>query len=63
MASNKASITSAPALAVPLPSRHAYYLLDDFNHHHQHSVLAGSTHRCVNHSVSRTTATLARVLA
>ena len=27
----------APALAVPLPSGAAYFLLDDFNHHHQHA--------------------------
>lgn len=27
----------APAVAVPLPSRAAYFLLDDFNHHHQHA--------------------------
>jgi hypothetical protein len=26
-----------PALAVPLPNKWSYYLLDDFNHHHQHS--------------------------
>ena len=27
----------APAVAVPLPSCAAYFLLDDFNHHHQHA--------------------------
>lgn len=27
----------APAVAVPLPSGSAYFLLDDFNHHHQHA--------------------------
>lgn len=27
----------APALAVPLRSGACYFLLDDFNHHHQHS--------------------------
>lgn len=32
-----ADATSAPPLAVPLPTRWSYYLLDDFNHHHQHS--------------------------
>ena len=31
--------TDTPAIAVSLPSRSAYYLLDDFNHHHQHAVL------------------------
>jgi hypothetical protein len=52
---NQASIASAPALAVPLASGSAYYLLDDFNHHHQHSVLAGSTHRFAStHRVCRT---------
>lgn len=29
-----------PAIQVSLPSGSAYYLLDDFNHHHQHAVLA-----------------------
>ena len=28
---------NAPPLAVPLPNKYSYYLLDDFNHHHQHS--------------------------
>lgn len=43
-----------PPLAVPLPSKHLYYLLDDFNHHHQHSVLAGDTDRYAStHRVSR----------
>lgn len=31
-----------PALSVPLPSGALYYLLDDFNHKHEHTVLAGS---------------------
>jgi len=30
-------VVEAPALVVPLPSACCYYLLDDFNHHHQHS--------------------------
>eukprot|EP00903_Cladosiphon_okamuranus_P018841 g17329.t1 len=38
-------IDRAPPVAVALPSRSAYFLLDDFNHHHQHAVLAGQTHR------------------
>mmetsp|Transcript_2131 Transcript_2131/g.3059 ORF Transcript_2131/g.3059 Transcript_2131/m.3059 type:complete len:523 (+) Transcript_2131:140-1708(+) len=32
-----------PALVIPLPSRSLYYLLDDFNHQHEHAVLAGAT--------------------
>ena len=32
-------VTSTPAIAVSMPSGSAYYLLDDFNHHHQHAVL------------------------
>ena len=41
-------------MAVPLPSRAAYYLLDDFNHHHQHAVLTGTTARYAStHRVSR----------
>jgi mRNA N6-methyladenine demethylase len=54
---------SIPPLAISLPSGHAYYLLDDFNHHHQHAVLAegnttlirySSTHRLLrsSHNVS-----------
>ena len=31
----------APSLAIPLPNNSCYFLLDDFNHHHQHAVLAG----------------------
>jgi mRNA N6-methyladenine demethylase len=45
----------APAVAVALPKKAAYYLLDDFNHHHQHAVLAGTTHRYAStHRVCRT---------
>jgi alpha-ketoglutarate-dependent dioxygenase FTO len=36
---------TAPPLAIPLPSNTCYYLLDEFNHHHQHSVLAGKSQR------------------
>lgn len=44
----------APAVAVPLPSDSMYYLLDDFNHHHQHAVLTGDTKRFAStHRVSR----------
>jgi hypothetical protein len=44
-----------PPLAVPLPNKASYYLLDDFNHHHQHSVLAGKTDRFAStHRVCRT---------
>ena len=46
------SNSKTPALSVPLPSGAVYYLLDDFNHQHEHAVLAGaetlrysSTHR------------------
>jgi len=31
-----------PALCVPLPSGSLYYLLDDFNHQHEHAVISGS---------------------
>ena len=31
-----------PALSVPLPSGACYYLLDDFNHQHEHAVISGS---------------------
>lgn len=43
---------SVPALMAPLPSGSLYYMLDDFNHNHEHAVIAGddgvrysSTHR------------------
>ena len=43
-----------PAVAIPLPTGHTYYLLDDFNHHHQHSVLSGQSERYAStHRVSR----------
>ncbi|CAJ1942268.1 unnamed protein product [Cylindrotheca closterium] len=32
-------IKETPPIAASLPSGSAYYLLDDFNHHHQHTVL------------------------
>lgn len=36
-------VQETPALAVSLASNTAYYLLDDFNHHHQHTVLTTAT--------------------
>ena len=45
-------LESVPALKVPLPPGSLYYMLDDFNHNHEHAVIAGvegvrysSTHR------------------
>lgn len=35
--------SKTPALEVPLPSGALYYLLDDFNHQHEHAVLSGAT--------------------
>lgn len=49
-------VVDTPPLAVSLPSGAAYYMLDDFNHHHQHAILAGegvrfsSTHRLLRES-------------
>ena len=52
-------VTDTPPIVVTLPSRSTYYLLDDFNHHHQHVVLAegkvegirySSTHRLLRDS-------------
>jgi hypothetical protein len=38
-------VTDTPTISVSLPSGSAYYLLDDFNHHHQHAVISeGSSH-------------------
>lgn len=51
--------TETPPLAVSLPSGATYYMLDDFNHHHQHTVMAegkvpgrrfSSTHRLLRDS-------------
>jgi mRNA N6-methyladenine demethylase len=48
-----------PPLAISLPSGSSYYMLDDFNHHHQHAVIAegnvpgrrfSSTHRLLRES-------------
>jgi len=47
-------ISDAPPVAVSLPDGHAYYLLNDFNHHHQHTVIAGNSHRISStHRVGR----------
>lgn len=47
-------MTSIPPVCVPLPRRCTYYMLDDFNHHHQHAVMPGTTHRYAStHRVSR----------
>lgn len=46
---------TVPPIAIPLPSRSSYYLLDDFNHHHQHAVIEGNFERYAStHRVSRT---------
>lgn len=45
----------APPLAVEMPKECVYYLLDEFNHHHQHTILAGDSNRFAStHRVSRT---------
>lgn len=36
------SNTRTPALSIPLPSGSLYYLMDDFNHCHEHAVISGS---------------------
>ena len=51
--------SATPPIAVSLPSASTYYLLDDFNHHHQHAVFTtskesglrfSSTHRLLRES-------------
>ena len=43
-----------PAINVPMASGDTYYMLDDFNHHHQHAVIAGDSLRYSStHRVSR----------
>lgn len=47
-------VTEAPSLSVSLPSGSTYYLLDDFNHHHQHAVVSqphGRSSETTNRSV------------
>ena len=47
-------MNETPAVAVALPNKSCYYMLDDFNHHHQHAVLVGDQHRFAStHRVSR----------
>eukprot|EP00606_Chrysophyceae_sp_TOSAG23-5_P000243 GSChrysophyteH2.ASY1.ANO1.29.1 assembled CDS len=46
--------TAPPPVAIPLPNQYSYFLLDDFNHNNQHSVLAGNTDRYAStHRVGR----------
>jgi alpha-ketoglutarate-dependent dioxygenase FTO len=49
------ALKKTPPVACALPDKATYYMLDDFNHHHQHSVLPGSHHRWAStHRVGRT---------
>ena len=43
-----ANAKTTPQLSIPLPSGAVYYLLDDFNHQHEHAVMSGSG--CVRYS-------------
>ena len=36
------ALEDVPPLMIPLPSGSLYYMLDDFNHAHEHAVIAGS---------------------
>jgi len=38
-------LLTIPPLLVPLPSGSVYYMLDDFNHNHEHAVISPSTKR------------------
>ena len=38
-------VTETPPIAVSLDSGSAYYLLDDFNHHHQHTVITSGSNQ------------------
>jgi len=42
---DREAAAATPPISAPLPSGACYFLLDDFNHHHQHSVLAGEGYR------------------
>ena len=43
-------VRETPFLAVSLPSNSAYFLLDDFNHHHQHTVLTDANSASTRYS-------------
>lgn len=45
-----AIVEETPPIAVNLPSGSCYYLLDDFNHHHQHTVLTTGNTSTVRYS-------------
>merc|ERR1711991_602452 len=45
IASRVTNDDKTPALVVPLKNRDTYFMLDDFNHHHQHAVITGSSWR------------------
>ena len=45
-----ATVEETPPIAVNLPSGSCYYLLDDFNHHHQHTVLTTGNTSTVRYS-------------
>ena len=46
--------SKTPPVAIDLPNSSAYYMMDDFNHHHQHAVIAGDTLRYAStHRVCR----------
>jgi len=50
----KGNSNGTPPIACPLPNNYTYFLLDDFNHHHQHTVLSGTAHRYAStHRVAR----------
>lgn len=36
-------LANVPPLKIPLPSGSLYYMLDEFNHNHEHAVIAGSS--------------------
>lgn len=42
ISSSSLAINRTPALCIPLPSGSLYYLLDEFNHTHEHAVISGS---------------------
>ena len=51
---DKGDSMGTPPISVELPDNTAYFLLDDFNHHHQHTVLSGTANRYAStHRVAR----------
>lgn len=50
-------LSTIPPLLVPLPSGSIYYMLDDFNHNHEHAVVSPSLTKKMENTTATTTTT------